>query len=151
CFHALRIGYEVRGNIATVKLHPLDDIHRGLSRFALFHRDDTVFADFLHGLSDQITNSAVVIGRNRTNLRNLGFASDLTAELAQLFDHHIHGLLDATFDLHRAMAAGDLPESFTEDRLRQHGRGRGAITSHIAGLASHFPDHLRTHILERIF
>ena len=49
------------------------------------------------------------------------------------------------------MAAGDLLESLTEDRLRQDGRRGRPIASHIAGLAGDFPDHLRTHILEGIF
>src|SRR5262249_49147930 len=40
--------------------------------------------------------------------------------------------------------------AFAEDRLRQHGRGGGAVTCNIGGLGSNLAHHLRAHVLERV-
>src|SRR6185437_15583427 len=44
----------------------------------------------------------------------------------------------------------DVLGALAEDRLRQYGRRRGAVTGDVRGLAGHFAHHLRAHILERV-
>ena len=60
------------------------------------------------------------------------------------------GLLDAALQLHRVRAGDDVLRALAEDRLGEHGRGRGAVTGDVGGLARDFADHLRAHVLERV-
>jgi len=41
--------------------------------------------------------------------------------------------------------------AFLDDRLRQNGRGRGAVAGDVVGLRSNFADHLRAHVFELVF
>src|SRR3712207_7606240 len=47
--HLLRVGDEVRGDVAAVELHALDDVELGLDALGLLDRDDALLADLLHG------------------------------------------------------------------------------------------------------
>ena len=60
------------------------------------------------------------------------------------------GLLDAALQFHRVRAGDDVLRAFAEDRLREHGRGRGAVAGDVGRLARHFADHLGAHVLERV-
>ena len=60
------------------------------------------------------------------------------------------GALDAALERHRIGAGGDVLHAFAEDRLRQNGRGGGAVAGHVGGLGRHFAHHLRAHVFERI-
>ena len=71
-------------------------------------------------------------------------------QLLQLVDDRLDGLLDAALQLHRVRAGDDVLRALAEDRLRQHGRGRGAVARDVRRLARDFADHLRAHVLERI-
>src|ERR1700689_1646415 len=66
-FHALRIGNEVRREIAAVELHALDHFELGLKRARLFHRDDAILPVFLHSFRNDVANGFVVVGRDGTN------------------------------------------------------------------------------------
>src|SRR5207302_1520913 len=66
--HPVRVGHKVRRQITTIELHPLDQVHGGLEGLCFFHRDDAIFADFLHGFSDNLADGGVVIGRHRSHL-----------------------------------------------------------------------------------
>ncbi len=70
--------------------------------------------------------------------------------LLQFGDDHFDGLLDAALELHRVGAGDDVLRAFAEDRLCEHGRRRGAVTSDVRRLARDFAHHLRAHVLERI-
>ena len=70
--------------------------------------------------------------------------------LLERLDHGFDGLLDAALQLHRVGAGDDVLGALTEDRLRQHGRGGGAVAGDVGRLARDFADHLRAHVLERI-
>ena len=48
--HLLRIGDEVGGEIAAVKLHPLDPLHLSLEALAFVDSDHAILANFVHGL-----------------------------------------------------------------------------------------------------
>ena len=71
-------------------------------------------------------------------------------QLLDFFDDRFDGLLDAALQSHRIGAGGDRLHAFAEDRLRQNGRGGGAVAGHVGGLRGHFAHHLRAHVLERI-
>src|SRR5262249_28100639 len=69
-FHALRIGYEVRRQVAAVELHAFHDFQLRLERLRLFHRDDAVFANLLHGFGNDAADGLVVIRRDCSHLRD---------------------------------------------------------------------------------
>jgi hypothetical protein len=60
------------------------------------------------------------------------------------------GLVDAALEGRGAGASSDSLHAFAEDGLSQN-RGRGgAITGDVAGLGSHFANHLGAHVLQGI-
>ena len=60
------------------------------------------------------------------------------------------GLVDAALQIHRVHAGGDGLHAFADQRLREHGRGGGAVTGDVGRLRSDFLDHLRAHVLELV-
>ena len=71
-------------------------------------------------------------------------------QLLELGDGADHGLVDAALEVHRVHAGGDGLQAFADQRLREHGRGRGAVTGDVGGLGSDFLHHLRAHVLELV-
>src|SRR5581483_11020090 len=65
-------------------------------------------------------------------------------------DNGLNSLLDAALESHRIRSGSDGLHAFAEDRLRQHGRGGGAVTGNIGGLRSDLAHHLCAHVLERV-
>ncbi len=61
-FHALAVGDEVRGDVALVELHALDDLDGGLGALGLLDGDDAVLADLVHGVGDVAADLGVVAG-----------------------------------------------------------------------------------------
>src|SRR5213593_4099144 len=59
------------------------------------------------------------------------------------------------FSMPRLSAIGLAPcdglDAFTINHLRENGGGGGAVAGDIGGLAGDFADHLRAHVLERVF
>src|SRR5258708_3500016 len=51
-FHPLRIGDEVRREIAAIELHAFDYVELCFEGLRLFDGDDAVLADFLHSLGN---------------------------------------------------------------------------------------------------
>src|ERR1700732_2831286 len=112
--HALRIGDEVRGQVAAVELHTFDYFQRRLHGFGFFHGDDAVFADLLHGFGDDAADLLVVVGGNGADLRD-HVALDVAGEPLDLFHGAFHGALDATLESGRAGARGNSLHAFAED------------------------------------
>ena len=150
-FHPLRIRHEVRGEIAAVELHAVDGVQCRLEATSLFDRDDTVLADLLHCVGNQLTDLGVVVRRNRTNLRNVLLVLGLRGERVKLSHDGLHALVDPAADTHRVRTGGDVLEAFTEDGLGQHRSGRGTVTGDVGRLGGDFLDHLGTHVLHGVF
>ena len=62
----------------------------------------------------------------------------------------VDGLVDAALQIHRVHAGGNVLHAFLHDRLRQHGRGGGAVAGDVGSLGSDFLHHLRAHVLELV-
>ena len=123
-FHALRVGDEVRREIAAVELHAFDDFELGLEGLGLFHGDDAVLANLLHRLGDDVADGLVVVGGDGANLGNhvagdgLGeFVEFAFAALAGLGSMSPQTTLTA-FSMPRFMAIGLAPAAtvFTPSR-----------------------------------
>ncbi len=149
--HALRIGHEVRRQVAAVELHPLDRLERGLQPLGLLDGDHAVLADLLHGVGNQVADLLVGVGGDGADLGDLLLAGGLHRHALQLRDHPLDGLVDATLQRHRVGAGGHVLEAFAEDGLGEHRGGGGSITRLVAGLGGDLLDHLRAHVLDRVF
>ena len=118
-------------------------------RLGFFDRDDAVLADLVHRLGDDLADRLVVVRRDGADLGD-HVAADRLRHLLQLGGDRFDGLLDAALDVHRVRAGDDVLRAFAVDRLREHGRGGGAVARRVRGLAGDFAHHLRAHVLERI-
>ena len=77
----VRIGDEVRREVATVKLHTFNHIQFVLQGLAVFDGDHTFLADLFHCFSDDFTDFSIAVGRNGTNLSDFLGGRDRLADL----------------------------------------------------------------------
>ena len=148
--HLLRIGDEIRAQIAAVELHPLDDVELGFERLRLLDGDDTLVADLLHRLGEHPADLGVAIGRDGADLRDLVVGRDLLRALLNVLDDGIDRHVDAALEVHRVHARGHRLDPFAHHGVGENGRRRRAVAGDRAGLAGHLADHLRAHILELV-
>ena len=159
-FHAIRIGDEVRREVAAIELHALDDFELSLKRLRLFDGDHAILTDLLHSLGDDGADGGVGVGRDGADLGDhvagdglgeLGERAALDcAVLVALADDGLDGLVDAALERHGVGAGGDGLDALAIDRLREHGGGGGAVPGDVGGLGGDFADHLCAHVLERV-
>src|SRR5579872_135496 len=131
--HLLAVGDEIGRQIAAVELHAFDNIDLGPERLVLFDRDDALVADLLHRLRNHLADRGIAIGGNRADLGDLGGGGDRLGALLDILHDRVHGDFDAAFEVHRIHAGGNRLGAFAHDRLRQHGRGGGAVTGGVVG------------------
>src|SRR4051812_3846719 len=159
-FHALRVGDEVRRQVAAVELHAFDHFQLGLHGLGLFHGDDAVFADLLHGLGDDLADGLVVVGGDGADLRDhvsgdglgefIERALDAVAFFVELAANRCDCLLDAAFERHRIGSGCDRLHAFAIDGLPQNGGGGGAVAGNVTGLGSDFANHLGAHVFHGV-
>jgi len=89
----------VRGEVALVELHALDELDLGLEALALFDRDHAVLADLVHGLGDDLPDLLILVGGAGADLGDLLRGIDLLRSLPQLLHDRRDGLVDAALDL----------------------------------------------------
>jgi hypothetical protein len=104
---------------------------------------------FSIAMRDQRRRSLCRWPRSRRPARSSPRCVDLLDELLHLVDGLLDRLLDAALDQQRVRAGRDVAKAFADDRLREHGRGGGAVAGDVVGLGSDFLDELRAHVLER--
>ncbi len=149
--HPLRIGHEVRREVAAIELHALDGLQSGLEAAGLLDRDDAVLADLLHGVGDEVADLGVAVGRDRADLGDLLLALGVLGEALKHLHDPVDGLVDAAADPHGVRAGGDVLQALAEDGLGEKRGGRGAVTGHVGGLRGDFLDHLGAHVLYGVF
>ena len=69
--HLLRISNEVSGKVTTIKLHTFYHTNSSISSLSFFDSNYTVFRNFTHSISNQLTNNRIIVCRYRSNLFNL--------------------------------------------------------------------------------
>ena len=149
--HALLVVDEIGGDVTTIKLHALYDIQFVVQTLAFLDRDHAFFANFLHGVGDDLTDGIVGVGGNGANLGDGFVVSAGLGQLAQFFDGGDYRLVDTTLEIHGVHASSDGLHAFANDGLGQHGGSGGAVTSNVGSLGSDFLHHLGAHVLELIF
>ena len=128
---------------------PSVTLELGVQRRGLLDGDDAVVADLGHRLADQFTDLLVARGHGG-DLRDALLVGDRRGRGQQGLGHRVGGLGDARAELDRVGTGGDLPQPGLDDRLRQHGRGGGAVTGDVVGLGGHRLHQLRAEVLERV-
>ncbi|MNS68086.1 hypothetical protein D3C72_1013540 [compost metagenome] len=141
---------EVGRQVAAVELHAFDDVEFAVQRLAVFHGDHAFLANLVHGFGNALADRGVAVGRDRANLGDFLAGGGGLADLLQLFHGGGDSLVDAALQVHRVHAGGNELHAFAHDRLGQHGSGGGTVTGVVAGLGSHFLDHLGAHVLQLV-
>ncbi len=97
-----------------------------------------------------LPTEAVAIAGDRADLGDFLGGLDLLGLLDEIGDDFVDGEIDAALQVHRVHAGGNGLVAFLDDRLRQNGRGRGAVAGDVVGLGGDFAHHLRAHVLELV-
>ena len=127
-------------------MHSLDDLELGLQRLRLFNRDHAVFANLVHRFGDQLSDVAIVVGRNSGDVRQLFLALDLLRHALQFSDDLLGRQLNSALQRHRICARGHVLHAFTKDCLRENCRGGGAVAGFVVRFDGDFANHLRAHV-----
>ena len=145
-FHLLRVGDEVRREVAAIELHTFDPFDFRREALAFVDSDDAVFSDAVHRFCQKVTDLGVVVGRDATDLGGRLLVLDGRRHLLQLFGDVGDGLFHTGFELDRVDTSDDGTDAFVEDRFG-HDRGRGgSVARHVARLRGNFADHLCAHV-----
>ena len=148
-FHAVGVGYEIGRDVAAVELHTFHELDRKADAATLFHRDDAVFADFVHHVADEIANIAIGSG-DRGDFSDLLLARYGRGDRAEFVNHDAGGLLQAALHDHGVDTGNHVAVAFVDERVGQHGRGGRAVTGDVVRLARRFLDELGADVLEPI-
>ena len=150
-FHLLRIRYKIRGEVAAVELHSLDDLQFGLQTLGLFHGDDAFLAHLLHRFGDDCADRLIVVGGNGADLGDFLRILGRFALFLEFLHNHFDGLVHTALQIHRIASGRNAFCPFAENRLGQDRCGGRSIAGDVAGLAGHFPHHLGAHVFELVF
>src|SRR5579875_213205 len=115
--HAVGVGDEVRGQVTTVETQPLDELEGGFQTTSFFNRDDPIFADFFHGVSEDLPNRCVPVGGNHCDLFHTGVVGYWHRSRHAFKGTHSNPdcLVDAALELHCGDAGGEELNAFTND------------------------------------
>ena len=149
-FHFLRVGHEVRGEVASVKLHSFYSLHFGFCTFCFFNSDDTVFAYFVHGIGNHFTDFLVIVCRNSCYLSNFFRGRDWLGVGLQFSNHSRYCLVDASFQVHWVCTCSYVFDPYVENRLSQNGCCSSSITRLISSFGSYFFYKLGSHVFDRL-
>ena len=144
------VGDEVRRDVALVELHALGELELGAHGVGLLDGDDTVLADLVEGLGEQLADLARRGWRRSRRRPCPPWSSTSRAALQQRVADGLGGLVHAALEGHRVGAGGDGAEALVDHRLGQHGRGGGAVTGDVVGLGGDLLGQLRAEVLERV-
>jgi len=145
-FHRRRAGDEVRGEVALVELHALDEMDFGVKALAFFDGDNAVLTDLVHRLGDDLTDGGVLVGGAGANLGDLLGAGDGLGHVVEFFNNGGDGGVDAALHLVGVGAGGDVLQALGVDCLGIDGSCGGAVASFLRGPGSDFLDHLSAHV-----
>src|SRR5439155_20129225 len=99
--HLLRIGDEIRRQIAAVELHALDDVELELEALGFLNSDHAFLADLLHRLGDLLADDGVAIRGDAADLADLVGARDLLGPALEVLDDLGNGEINAALEVHR--------------------------------------------------
>ena len=148
--HPLRVGDEVRRQVALVELHALGEVELHRGGRGLLDGDDAVLADLVERLGDQLADAAVLRGDGR-DVGDVVLAVDLAGGVEQRARETASTA--ALMPLFRPVGDGagrDVAQALVHQRLGEHGGGRGAVTGDVVGLGRHLLGELGAEVLVRV-
>ena len=148
-FHPLGVGREVRGDVALVEAHSLDQLEVHPEGLGLLDGDDPVLTHLVDGLGDQVADLGVG-RRDGSHLGDLLLGLRLLGDGLQRVHGGLDGGLDAPLERHRVGAGGHVAQALTDQGPGEHRGGGGAVTSHVIGLLGDFLDQLGPDLLEGV-
>mmetsp|Transcript_41831 Transcript_41831/g.73608 ORF Transcript_41831/g.73608 Transcript_41831/m.73608 type:complete len:475 (+) Transcript_41831:632-2056(+) len=143
----LRRSDEVRRDVATVKLHALNDLELVLEGLTVLYRDDTLLAHLLHSIGDQLADRVVRVSRDGGHVLDLLLGRNHLRAGLEVLEHMLDGKVDATPKVHGVHARGDGLAALRKDRAREDGGGRRAVARDIVRLVRHLTHELRADVL----
>jgi hypothetical protein len=144
----LRVGHEVRAEVALIELHALDVVERGLGGLAVLDLDDAVRSDLGDRFGDELADLGVVVGGDGGDLLVVGLALAGRGDLVDRGRDGLGGGVDAALQVHGVGTGGDVLEALVEDRLSEDGGAGGAVAGLVGGLLRDLVHHLGAHGLE---
>ena len=138
------------GNVALVEAHALHQFEVHPEGLGLFHGDDTVLADLVDGLRDELADLGVSCGDTR-DLGDLALGLGLPGQGLETADRGLHARLDPFAQAHRVGASRYVAQALVDHRPRQHCRGSRAVACYVIGLLGDLFDQLGTNLFKRVF
>ena len=144
--HALRVGDEVRRDVALVELHTLGELELGRRGRGLLDGDDPVLADLVERLGDGGADGLVLRGQGRDG-GDLVVALDLAGVLEQPVVDRLDGLVHAALESGRSGTGGDVAQTLLDHRLGEDRGGRRPVTGDVVGLGRDLLGELSAEVL----
>src|SRR5262245_15390987 len=145
-FHALRVGDEVRRDVALVEAHTLGQLQFETERVALLDGDDTFLADLVHRLGDHLADGRVA-GGDRGRGGDLLLGLDVLGDVGELLAHPLDRGFDAALERHRVGTGGDVAQALANQGLGEHGRRGRTVAGDVIGLLRDLFDELGPDLL----
>ncbi len=149
--HVFRVVDEVRRQVAAIELHAFNHFQRVFQALAFFNGDNAFFTHFFHRFRDDLTNMAIAIGRNSTDLSNRFAVGTGDRQGFDLLYGGSNRFVDTALQVHRVHASSNGFQTLVNDGLCQNSCGSGAVTRVVRGFGSHFLHHLGAHVLQLVF
>ena len=147
---ALGVGDEVGGDVSTVELHSLGNLELVLNGLALLDGDDTLLADLLHGVGEELADVSVAVGGDSGNLGDLLAGGDLLLVCAQVLDNGLDSGLGSAPQIHGVASGGNVLDGLGEDGTGENGGSCGTVTSNLVGLGGDILEEASTEVLELV-
>ena len=149
CLHFLHICGHVCGNISTVKLHTFYKVKLCMHGLGLLNSDNTVFGNFLHSISNKLSNLLITC-RDCCYVSDLLFAVDCLAHVLDRFYCNICCFFHTFSEDDRVGTCCQVLHSLMNHCLSKYSRCCSTITCYIVCLGCNFLDDLSTHVLESV-
>ncbi len=124
---------EVGRQVAAVELHAFDHFQLAHQARAVLDRHRALAPDLVHRAGDQLADRAVVVGRDRRDMRDLLRGGGRLGDCLQLLHHRLDGQVDTALEVHRVHARGEVLQTFLDHRVGQHDGGGRPVAGHFAG------------------
>ena len=145
----VRVGHEVRGDVALVETHALGELKVKAEAVVVLDGHDAVLTDLVQSLGDLLANLGVGCG-DRGGGGDLVLGLHVLGGGDQFLDDGVGGLLDAATQRDRVGAGDNVLQAFVHEGLGQHGGGGGSVARDVVGLLGDFLDQLGADALVRI-
>mmetsp|Transcript_37507 Transcript_37507/g.89136 ORF Transcript_37507/g.89136 Transcript_37507/m.89136 type:complete len:502 (+) Transcript_37507:276-1781(+) len=129
--HCLLVGHEVGRDVTAVEPHPLDHLELILESLPIRHSDDTLLADLLHRLGNEVADLLLPVGGDRPHLCNLLRSADHLGILLQLGHDMLHSNINAAPEIHRVHSGGNGLAPLHKDRACEDSRRGRAVSCNI--------------------